>query len=80
MLLEQGADIHMACDDGATPLYIASWHGHVEVARMLLEQGADIHLSWRGQTPLQTARQRNHAEIARLLELAAQVQPSAPSQ
>ena len=80
MLLEQGADINKARDDGATPLNVASQNGHVEVVRMLLEQGADIHLSWQGQTPLQTARQRNHAEIARLLELAAQVQPSPPSQ
>ena len=80
MLLEQGADIHKARNSGSTPLFIASQNGHVEVVRMLVEQGADIHLSWRGQTPLQTARQWSHTEIARLLELAAQVQPSPPSQ
>ena len=80
MLLEQGADINKAKNDGSTPLNVASYKGHVDVVRMLLEQGADIHLSWRGQTPLQTARQWSHTEIARLLELAAQVQPSPPSQ
>ena len=80
MLLEQEADIDKATNSGRTPLWIASQNGHGEVVRMLLEQGADIHLSWQGQTPLQTARQKNHAEITRLLELAAQVHPSAPSQ
>jgi ankyrin repeat protein len=42
MLLEQGADIDKAMDDGATPLIMASQEGHVEVVSMLLEQGADI--------------------------------------
>ena len=61
VLAERGGDINKARDDGATPLYIASQEGHVDVVRMLLEQ-------------------MNHTEIIRLLELAAQVRPSSPSQ
>ena len=33
LLIEAGADIDKARDDGCTPLYIASQKGHVEVAR-----------------------------------------------
>ena len=38
VLLEQGAVIDNADDDGYTPLYVASQEGHVDVVRMLLEQ------------------------------------------
>ena len=79
MLLERGADVNKARDDGATPLFLASHIGHVEVVRMLLEQGADIQLSWRDRTPLQIAREKNHTKIIRLLKLAAKVAPSPPS-
>jgi hypothetical protein len=42
VLLERGADIDKAADDGATPLIMASQEGHGEVVSVLLEQGADI--------------------------------------
>ena len=41
-LIDRGADIDKAGDDGFTPLYVASCYGHVDVVSMLLEQGADI--------------------------------------
>ena len=31
--------------DGATPLYIASWNGHAAVVKLLLQQHADIGIS-----------------------------------
>ena len=51
VLLEQGADIDKARDDGATPLYIASEEGHVEVVSVLLEQGPSTRL-WMVGPPL----------------------------
>ena len=79
-MLEQGADINWTKNDGTTPLFIASQEGHVDVVSVLLKQGADINKASQGKTPLQIARQRNHTEIVHLLELAAQVRPSSPSQ
>ncbi len=29
--------------DGATPLFVASWNGHVDVLRTLLRAGADVN-------------------------------------
>ena len=78
VLLEQGADINKAKNNGATPLLIASQNGHVDVVRVLVEQGADITKTWSNMTPLQVARQKNHSwnpthpEIIHLMELAAQ--------
>ena len=40
VLLDNGAEVDRACEDGRTPLYIACQQGHVDVARLLLERGA----------------------------------------
>jgi ankyrin repeat protein len=72
VLVERGADIDKAMNDGGTSLIAASRVGHLEVVRMLLEQGADITRIWKGRTALQQAREENHPEIIHLLELAAQ--------
>ena len=54
MLVEQGADIDKARNDGATPLFIASQNGHVDVVSVLLEQGADIDKARNDGAPLCT--------------------------
>ena len=63
-----GADVDKAKDGGATPLYIASHQGHVNVVSALLDNGADASLTFNGQTPFQAARMYGHTEIMSLLE------------
>ena len=36
--------VHLLVQDGTTPLYVASAHGHCEVAKMLLEAEANVHM------------------------------------
>ena len=53
---------------GVSPLYIASYNDHLEVARYLLEQGADRDKpTIYGMTPLHIAAENGHLEIAKLL-------------
>jgi ankyrin repeat protein len=74
LLLEKGASIDKAKDNGATPLLMASQKGHVDTVRLLLEKGASIDKAWNnGTTPLTIARKKGHSEIVHLLELASQV-------
>ncbi|KAK1656687.1 hypothetical protein BDP55DRAFT_515338, partial [Colletotrichum godetiae] len=42
MLLEKGAEVTVADNDGWTPLNSASDSGHVDVVKLLLEKGADV--------------------------------------
>ena len=72
MLLEHGADIDKAANDGCTPLSIASYKGRLrwlKVVRMLLEHGADIDkANNNGITPLMIAEGDGHSEVATLLK------------
>ena len=53
ILVERGADTNKANNNWATPLYIASRKGHVDVVRILAERGADINKARdNGSTPL----------------------------
>ena len=45
-LIEAGADVNKAMDDGATPLYVAAQEGHEAVVRALIEAGADVNKAW----------------------------------
>jgi ankyrin repeat protein len=68
VLLEHGADINKAQNDGCTPLHMASQQGHVDVVRVLLEQGADINKAKNnGCTPLFMASQDGHVDVVRVL-------------
>ena len=52
-LIELGADVNMAMDNGATPLFIAAQVGHEAVVRALIELGADVNKARHdGMTPL----------------------------
>eukprot|EP01094_Clydonella_sp_ATCC50884_P025375 TRINITY_DN6644_c0_g1_i1.p1 TRINITY_DN6644_c0_g1~~TRINITY_DN6644_c0_g1_i1.p1 ORF type:complete len:120 (-),score=17.72 TRINITY_DN6644_c0_g1_i1:290-610(-) len=56
MLLDRGADVNQARDDGSTPLWIACSTGHAKTVAMLLDRGADVNQSdGRGNTPLHVA-------------------------
>ena len=56
--------------DGFTPLHLAAFFGHAEVAELLLERGADVASVARNQMrvmPLHSAAAGKHVAIARLL-------------
>ena len=74
-LIEAGADVNKAMDNGATPLYMAAQIGHEAVVRALIEFGADVNKARdNGRTPLSVSvnsvnniAQGNHAAIVQLL-------------
>jgi ankyrin repeat protein len=67
-LLQAGAVADAAAEDGATPLIVASYFGHVAVVRELLAAHANPSLGdCEGNTPLSCASETGHKVIARLL-------------
>jgi hypothetical protein len=74
-LLDEGVDVNTKFRYGATALFYASDHGHLEVVKVLLERGADMSLkdTFYGFTPLSLAmgpaqkKKPEHGEIAKLL-------------
>ena len=68
LLLDNGAEVDRAEEDGGTPLLIACQNGHVDAARLLLDNGAEVNRATeRGQTPLFIACEEGHVDTARLL-------------
>ncbi len=62
------ADINKSGRDGATPLKIASQHGHDVVVRLLLRFGADVDKRAKdGRTPLHAAAVGGHEPVVRAL-------------
>ena len=74
-LLDEGVDVNTKFRYGATAIFYASDHGHLEVVKVLLDKGADLSVkdTFYGFTPLSLAvgpaqkKRPEHAEIAKLL-------------
>jgi len=71
LLLRAGAAAGVELN-GQTPLHIAAFRGHVELARLLLDRGADVNAVSRlrgapAATPLAVALARKQTEVADLL-------------
>jgi hypothetical protein len=74
-LLDEGVDVNTKFRYGATALFFACDHGHVDVVKVLLDKGADLTVkdSFYGFTPLMLSvspaqkRRPEHTEIAKLL-------------
>ncbi|HVB37923.1 MAG TPA: ankyrin repeat domain-containing protein, partial [Vicinamibacterales bacterium] len=68
-LLEQGADVNAAQNDGMTALHWAAVEGDLPLAQMLIYAGADTHATTRlgGYTPLDIAAKDGHADIVQAL-------------
>ena len=64
-----------SCENGYTPLMMASKNGHADVVQVLLEKGANINLKWAGrtagQTALDMAKKAGHVTVETLLSKAA---------
>ena len=74
-LIDEGVDVNTKFRYGATAIFYASDHGHVDVVKVLLDKGADLTLkdTFYGFTPLMLAtspaqkKRPEHTEIAKLL-------------
>ena len=67
-LIEAGADVNKASNDGVTPLVIAAGLGHEAVLRELIKVGADVNKADdNGVTPLVVAALPGRAAIVQLL-------------
>ena len=58
LLLDKGAEVDRANQNGTTPLHVACQNGHVDAKRLLLDKGADVDQSRNGVTLLFLASER----------------------
>ncbi|MGD0667680.1 MAG: ankyrin repeat domain-containing protein [Bryobacteraceae bacterium] len=64
-LLDAGADVNEADDDGITSLSWAAISNRVELARLLIQRGADVnHVDKKGMTPLLYAASIDYGDSA----------------
>jgi uncharacterized protein len=56
LLVDAGADLNAANEDGMTPLLIAAINGHAEIVKSLIARGTNINAaSYDGITPVEVA-------------------------
>jgi ankyrin repeat protein len=74
-MIEAGADVNQATDNGWTPLSIAAQQGHETVVWAMIEAGADVNKATDdGWTPLSIAAWKGHTAIVQILNDAVLVQ------
>ena len=66
-MLDKGAEVDQANENGRTPLFVACFKGHVGAARLLLDKGADVNRAVKNWTPLYVACLAGHVDVAQLL-------------
>ena len=67
-LLDAGASPNAACQDGATPLFIASQESHVDVVKVLASRGANVDAPfYDGTTALIVAAQNGSEAVVEVL-------------
>ena len=63
-----GTDVNPKSEGGQTPLHIATFKGHKEIAELLIAKGADLNAKDDdGWTPLDLAVEFKHTKTADLL-------------
>lgn len=68
MLIENGAQVNVVQQAGATPLHSAAQNGNLELIILLLESGAEVHTRMEGgKLPADLAREKGFEEIAEIL-------------
>lgn len=68
-MISKGADIDGKTNSDWTPLYFASWNGHLEVVKYLKSVRADINAKDNnGWTPLKIASSEGHLEVVNYLK------------
>jgi ankyrin repeat protein len=69
MLIENGAQVNVKQQAGATPLHSAAQNGNLELLILLLENGAETNTRMEGgKLPTDLARDKGFEEIAEILE------------
>eukprot|EP00435_Cladocopium_sp_Y103_P068268 s287_g31.t1 len=67
LLLEHGADVNVADENGTTPLMAAVDEKEVEVVEMLLHAKAEVNVKRNHWSPLHEAAKKNSLELTKLL-------------
>ena len=67
LLLDKGAEVDRANQNGTTPLYVACQNGHADAASAVAGQRRDVDQSRNGVTLLFLACQNGHVDVAQLL-------------
>ena len=68
LLIEARGNVNQQQYDGATPLYMAAFFGHLQITEQLIEARANLDLEHKnGYTPLMISAYNGHKAVATLL-------------
>jgi ankyrin repeat protein len=67
-LIDNGANVNVKQQAGATPLHSVAQNGNLEMLILLLEKGAEVNTRMEGgKLPADVAREKGFDEIAEIL-------------